>query len=396
MQSLVAWKHLFRPIKQKTADLQMLPYDVCEREPFVVFEALAKSIEERFSDEFVVLKNAINVPWMNALGSALSRVVFDDNEETKRVRDLGRRLTNTVCQKASSLKTIPYINNTPAGTPRMINVLWNDFVLYLDGHSTAKVAKNIVQEIGREFNRADITDAIKFCYERRPEFVFDYLNDSFHLDPEVHYPERGMPGNKEQPDPSSLQKDAVLMNEPLSNTKEDQISEFLDTNSEELDVPQNMDTSLNLHNENLSVGEYFPNKDRQIRRKVVVAKPTLIELYALANGFQKEQTAEKFSRKDGGWIQSAAPGSSFPWQEFSSSGDLLQCYWVKDICIEQEPLQVAAEIWELYIQDPERHSFILARHDGTPIRYSGHRICQLLKSEKLKLFPATYRILYSH
>lgn len=394
MQSLVAWKHLFRPIKQKTADLQMLPYDVCEREPFVVLDVLAKSIEERFSDNFVALKNAITVPWMNALGSALSRVVFDDNEETKRVRGLGRRLTNTACQKASSLKTIPYISNTPAGTPRAINVLWKDFVLYLDGHSTAKLAKNIVQEIGRVFDRADITDAIKFCYERRPEFILDYLNDSFHLDPEVHYPERDMPDNKEQPDPSSLQKEPVLMDEPLSNSKEDPVSELLDTNSDALDVSQCMGTSFSLHNEDLSDEEHFSNKDGQIRRRATVTKPTLIELYALANGFQKEQTAEKFSRKDGGWIQSA-PGSSFPWQEFSPSGDLLQCYWVKDICIKQDPLQVAAEIWELCIQDPEKHSFILARHDGTPIRYSGHRIRQLLESGKLKLFPATYRILYN-
>lgn len=41
MQSLVAWKHLFKPIKQKTADLQKLSADVCEQHPFSALRPLA-------------------------------------------------------------------------------------------------------------------------------------------------------------------------------------------------------------------------------------------------------------------------------------------------------------------------------------------------------------------
>ena len=39
---------------------------------------------------------------------------------------------------------------------------------YVQRGSPAKMARLVPQEIARAFNRQDITDAIKFCYERSP------------------------------------------------------------------------------------------------------------------------------------------------------------------------------------------------------------------------------------
>ena len=39
------------------------------------------------------------------------------------------------------------------------------------------------QEIARAFNRQDITDAIKLCYERPAKFIEEYLDDNFNLAP---------------------------------------------------------------------------------------------------------------------------------------------------------------------------------------------------------------------
>ena len=43
MQTLVAWKHLFKPIKQKTADLQKLSADVCDQHPFATLRSWPKA-----------------------------------------------------------------------------------------------------------------------------------------------------------------------------------------------------------------------------------------------------------------------------------------------------------------------------------------------------------------
>ena len=120
-------------------------------------------------------------------------------------------------------------------------------------------------------------------------------------------------------------------------------------------------------------------------------KPNLFELYALNIGYVKDSNADKFLRKDGGWIQYAS-GNIFPWQELSPTGELLQCYWTKDVCIEKEPLQIEAEVWELCKNRPEKHSLILKTSNDKPIRFSGTDVRNLLEDKKIKLFPATYRL----
>ena len=46
----------------------------------------------------------------------------------------------------------------------------------------------------------------------------------------------------------------------------------------------------------------------------------------------------RFYHEDGSWIERVF-GNSFPWERYSASGELMQCYWTKEHCIEREPLQ---------------------------------------------------------
>lgn len=71
-------------------------------------------------------------------------------------------------------------------------------------------------------------------------------------------------------------------------------------------------------------------------------KPHLIELMAAAAGFSKDGT-DRFFHADGGWIQKSS-GNTFPWEQYSADGTLVQSYWVKDCCIERESLQLDAAI----------------------------------------------------
>ena len=99
----------------------------------------------------------------------------------------------------------------------------------------------------------------------------------------------------------------------------------------------------------------------------------------------------RYYHENGSWIERTS-GNTFPWERYSSLGARLQCYWDKDHCIEREPLQLGADIWELCDKNPEKYTLLLAGPDGTPVEYSGHRLRELRTTGRLTLFPASYRL----
>lgn len=190
MQPLPSWRHLFPAVKGKTADFRSLSSETCQGSPFSALLALAESIEERFQER-AGLPDPRERPWLGALGAGLQRIVLDDSDQMERVRGLARRLSATRWQVAEGLKSEPYIDGTPAGTPRPIDVLWHADLLYVQKGSAAKMAKLVPQEIAKAFNLPDATEAIKLCYERSSAFVQEYLEDNFKLAPHIAEDESG-------------------------------------------------------------------------------------------------------------------------------------------------------------------------------------------------------------
>ena len=63
MQSLVPWKHLFKPVKQKIADLRKLPAEVCRQFPFSELTSLAEIIQDRFQEQLFDLPTPQEKSW---------------------------------------------------------------------------------------------------------------------------------------------------------------------------------------------------------------------------------------------------------------------------------------------------------------------------------------------
>lgn len=379
MQTLIPWSNLFRPVKQKTADLQRLTAEMCGQYPFAELPTLAACIEDRFEDEIVESEEAVAKPWLVALGNGLARVVLDDEVESRRARELGRRLTHTEWRVIAALETTPYIDGTPSGTPRRINVLWKDTTLYVESKSMAKMAKTVAQELGRAFGRADIADAIKLCFERAPAFVTEYVEENFRLLPPEKVPaeETGEP----------IQEKIEVSSEETDDT-----SSQAESPSSELDGDGSVDDQSDSEPDEDGTTDDAPAPRRHTKRP---PKPKLIERYAKALGFSRDSAEGRYYHDDGSWIERAG-GASFPWERYWASGQLQQCYWVKDHCIEREPLQLGADVWELCDKSPEKYSLLLADPDGTPVEYSGHRLRVLRDSGQLTLFPANYRLVYEN
>ena len=123
-------------------------------------------------------------------------------------------------------------------------------------------------------------------------------------------------------------------------------------------------------------------------------KPKLIRaIRANPNGFVGELRGRILLRMA---LDHRASGASFPWERYSPAGELIQCYWVKDHCIEREPLQIEAEVWDLCANYPEKYSLLLATLDETPVVFSGKQLRSLRDSGRVTLFPASYRLVYEH
>ncbi|MEQ9460441.1 MAG: hypothetical protein RIG82_05775 [Phycisphaeraceae bacterium] len=361
MQSLVAWKHLFKAIKKKTADLQKLSADVCKLHPFSALRPLAQSIEDRFEDLVYGLPHPQKMPWLNALGAGLRRIALDDQNEASRVRELANRLAGTGWQVASGLQTVPYIDGTPAGTPRRIDVLWKDSLLYVEDRSPARLAKPVAQEIGRVFSKLEITDAVLYCFNRSPVDVLEYLEENFKL-LAVSLPVE--PPSEPPVDPPKPPTPPIRP--PTGGQQPPDVSQPLD-----------------------------PPPAPTPPRPPKPPKPSLMERYAKANGYAKDET-DRFYHTDGSWIDKVSGGHSFPWERRSAGGELLQCYWDKEHCIQRDALQLDADVWKLCDQHPDKYTLLLVDADDTPLEISGRRLREMCDGGELTLYPAKYRLVYEN
>jgi hypothetical protein len=405
MQGLVAWKHLFTPVKQKTADLQKLSANVCEREPFADLRGLAQTIEDRFEHRLFGLPDPQKAPWLNVLGAGLRRIVLDDQDETGRVRELANRLARTGWQVASGLQTIPYIDGTPAGTPRRIDVLWKDHLLYVNGRSAAQIAKAVAQELGRVFNKHEIADAIKLCYDRSPEFVMEYLEENFTLAMDeqmspVH--DKGEPtdtsdgreetanGEEDRPDATTTAGRAPqssIVDSSADTDAHDQVDlgdEPFEHKDEHLAHERDDAVHVNEH-----------ERSRPYRPRLRPPGPSLMERFAKANGYAKDGS-DRFYNPDGSWIERVSGGHSFPWERRSAAGELLQCYWDKEHCIQRDALQLDADIWKLCDQFPDKYSLLLVDGDDNPLAITGRRLREMCDEGEFTLYPAKYRLVYGN
>ncbi len=379
MQSLVRWSHLHTWVKSKTADFQMLSAQTCQTHPFSTLKRLGDVIQERFQGQSTITKSH-GKPWIGALGNGLSRVVLEDEDITKRIQGTGRRLEQTRWQVAGDIRSMPYIDGKPAGTERQLEVYWQQHTLYARDSSPAKLAKAIPAEIGRVFDRQDITDAIKLCYERSEEFIEEYLDEAFELAPLVETEPESQPVQN-APTLNGHDHEDEMSNDENHDAEPDHIG------IEHPRWPEESDNDLD--------GEYFEDDGhpQEITRRRRRKSPSLIERFAKLMDFSSDGNG-KFSHSELGSLEPARD-NAFPWKLTSLSGELIQYYWLKEHCIQLEPLEIDAEIWEHCERSPNRCALILIDETRNPIEISGGRLLEMRDRNELVLFPAAYRLKYA-
>lgn len=389
MQFLVPWRHLFSWVKQKTADLQRLPNELTDNDPFAQLMPLATHTQERFQESLISTVDSVEKKWLSTLGSELKRAMFDSDEETDRVRTLATSLEQTRWCVTAPLEVTPYIDGKPAGTARRADVAWCDQVLYVEPMSHGKQARRVPEEIGTAFGRSDIQAALFYCFERSPQNVCEYLSENFML----------------LEDLSTMQESAPDMEKPSDKPKTSGSSGLQDS-LEKTSDHQNLEGDLELgtlKKEDFQETEDSPPTSEEAEtpkpsRRVPQKPPklALIDRFASALRFKKEHE-RRFVHENGSWIgRTNGMSIPIPWEHRTASGRLIRYYLPKDHCLEREPLQLNAEIWNLIEQNPETYALILLDIDDRPVEVTGTRLRYMRDQGRITLYPATYRLVYDH
>lgn len=388
MQSLTKYSHLHEWMKQKTADFQRLPAVVTEALPFSALPRLASRIEERFHRNPLFSGTPEKQPWLNRLGAELCRIELDDESEMQRVRAFADELAKTLSQSTPILEVIPYIDGVPAGTPKRVEVMWLDRVLFVEQVPKAKLARLVPEKLGETFGRPDVTAALSYCFGRSVEDVTEYFEENFKLAPRLSH--ASTEGGEQAPENHATRtvKVGAEVDAAPSETGSDDSgdpevtveAEPTGVDAEPIDEPDAVKGEL----DGVDTG---PPRDRHPPKQ---AKPSIIERFARSQGFQKEGD-DRYFHADGSWI-GKAQDDRFPWERRAANGSLVRHYWPKDHCLEQEPLQLEADVWSLIEKFPDRYALILSTLQGDPIEVPGARLCAMRDDGDLTLYPATYRL----
>jgi hypothetical protein len=386
MQSLVPWSHLHEWVKQKTADLQRLSGEISEASPFSELPHLAAHIEERFHRNPLLTQHPVRRPWLNQLGTDLKRIELDEEAETAYIRGRAAELAITVWQTSPGLEIIPYIGGVPAGTPRSAEAIWLDKILYVEDRPVAKLARAVSLELGRAFRRQDIADAIKFCFDRTPEFVTGYIEENFRL---ILREAIDLSVNESAESAAVASSTDAEMAETSASMNESPGDEIVDATDEATVETTNYDPEPEESTEDeVEAVENVPTHDR-IPHPAKAAKPGIMERFACTHGFRKDGE-ERFFHPDGGWM--SKPNGSRFWERRTANGELLRNYWPKDHCLEHEPLQIDADVWGLIDKFPDTYALILSDEHDDAVEVTGESLRTMRDGGDLTLYPASYRL----
>jgi hypothetical protein len=362
-------EELFSNIRRETADLQFLSADTLKQEPFVSLVSLPSVIDLRPSDEHELARNPQRKPWIVALALGLQRIQLDEKEEQGHVRREAHRLSETQWIVRGGIEIVPFLDSTPMGTPFEANAVWHGTEFLVADRSAARLASPVVEELARPFARSDLCNALRVCYERAPDFVTEYLEETFVLDPQPEMTPTTGPVE-------TGCKDISVEPHALEH------------------VPSVASSSPPVHEtepvSSASANEQTPDQPKvRPLNSPPLKRPTLLERFLQVRGYVADGSAHRFTQENGGWMKKAEAGL---WEEHDSSGEVIQCYWVKEHCLERSPLSLPAEIWELCRQYPDLYSLVLTDMNEEPVQYDGSRLQELRQSGKLKLHATEYQL----
>jgi len=374
MRGLTKWGDLFPVVKSRTANLQMLSADICDRQPFSSLPDLGGSVEYRLTEPPRELWRPVEKPWLASLSHRLQRVKLADEAQTQRVRQVAARLGRSVWRPFTTIGVTPYVDGAPAGQPHSPDVLWHQETIFVREGRLAKSFDALVAELARPFASEAVTEAIKVCIERDEGFIAEYMEEHFTFEAEpapLPLVPKSPPGVGEDQAGSRDEKEA----EHTSITVEDSPKPPLGRELTDERAPEEET------NDERGGDETPPRRERQV---------PLFDRFALAHGYRWDGTRHRFIHPDGSWIERCE--RPFHWQRFNVAGEVTTRYWAAQQCLTRGGVEIAAELWELLRGNPEGCYLILVDGEDRLRELAGQDLIRMVADKVITLYPAKYRI----
>lgn len=377
---------LFPGVKQEVADVSMLPPELCEQGPFGELPYLSHVMTWRLV-HWVPDGAARRPDWMKALAECVLRTRSaeeaasddDQNEQAHAWREEAERLWRTHWQPVLQLQVMPYLDGRPAGEARFPKALWRDGRLYVHG-SGPSVYQELVDELSAAFNRGDIKRAIAECVDRAPDWIRDYFEAHFDLEPVVAGSDEGqrLPTDKaEEPAGTGVAEDESVQPFQIvpSGDGDDQPGGSSDTGG---DVPSKPKPQHPL-----------PDDSGDRLRRKLSRRGIFVRWLKETRGFRASDVADLFVDDQGNVVRRGT--RPWDWHEFDAQGRLVSMYRVQDGSLD-EGVDVPAEVSTMMNRRPEQTMLLLREASDTLRAYSGSHLCKLRSQGVLDLFPGTYRL----
>lgn len=406
MQGLFSYSHFHDWVKRKTADLRHLPSEIVKTAPFSSLRPLTDVVAEKLSEPSFAKRSDADIPWLRYFGKQLARMQLSDVSEANRIRGLAQEIENTRLVPIERLEVVPYIDGIPAGTARLADILWLDCKLFTSPISKAKLAKRIPEEIGRSLG-ADLRAALAYSFERAPNDIRAYLEQNFTLAAEDFnvpirlsiVPGAGIEQSVDDSSPSAesevMEQGAKAVDEPdqMGDSPGPQYCEAELPAQERPDESVQLDQDQDASAKEVSHTPIDAADEKPLRKTTKSFRPSLIERYAIAKGL-RSLTTKEFVGHDGQWIR-PSNGMRFPWATGMSNEENIRFLFPIEHCLEEDPLEIEAEVWALLEQKPEIYSLVLVDADGQPVEVPGTQLREFRRIGKIVLHPATYRVVLS-
>lgn len=310
---------------------------------------------------------------MQAWARNVARIDFDKDEMVERARRLAARLSTADWVFVRELRLVPYLEGRPVGEPvRDPRVAFCGNEILFEDARPLRCVELLADDVTRQTGSPDLGRALVFSYERPQDVIDRYFRDNFRIRDDMEVGGSGQGIHPPQRSETALAA-PIAVSSPESARGQQRVRR-----------EENRSRGPVTDRHGLSGGaEQAARRDRTSEHEPLIGR--------LAEDLELLERSGSYVGSDGRVLRRSESSRGL-WELWSPDGRLLGIYWVRRHCLERQPLEVPAEVWERVRETPQATTFVLLDADGRPQLLTGAELLAALEAGRLELFPASYRL----
>ncbi len=364
---------LFADVRKQTADVRGLPERFVAGRVASRLSSLAETLELRPGADLERLRRQQPPGWLQVWAWNVARIDFDEAEATERARRLAARLATADWVFVRELRLVPHLEGRPVGEPvRDPRVAFCGNEILFEDASEVRCARLLADEIMRQTESPDLGHSLVFSYERPPEVIDRYFHENFSIREDMQDEASGAGAWH-----ARTGEIAVIEPVPAATRASAEGAEGSGSAEDRRPVAATVRDEVRGGREQTARRERTSEDEQLIRE--------------LAEHLELRGHHGIYVGGDGRVLRRSETSRSL-WELWAPDGTLWAVYWVRRHCLDRQPLEVPAEIWERVRENPRVMTFVLLNAVGQLRLLTGEQLLQALDTGRMELFPATYRL----